>query len=119
MAIKTIEILYNGNFQKWNLDCDCTPPLYRILNDDVKIWFVAEWRNGCYFHIKSVTYNGKTYETQRYHYKFIPLVREAAFWIYENEGLWSYTDNKRHFFVNNNDETVGSFLGKKLNMRVE
>lgn len=69
---------------------------YRAVSEDVEIWFECEWRGGSYFKIKSVSYCGRTYQAQRYHYSYIPIVREATFEIAKTDGLWDYKNNSLH-----------------------
>lgn len=73
--------------------------LYNIIGNGVRIHFECEWKGGSYFKIKSVTKNGKCYQAQRYHYKYIPLVREATFVIAKEDGLWDYKNNELHTYV--------------------
>ena len=87
---------YKDGYQVWSVDMSCPPPLYRVYGNGIEIFFHAEWRHGSYFKIKSVSYNGKTYQAQRYHYKFIPLIREAVYNIFKEYGLYDYGDNKFH-----------------------
>lgn len=68
--------------------------LYNLVGNGVRIFFECEWRNGSYFHIKSITKNGKTYQAQRYHYPYIPAVREATFMIFKYCGLYDYRNNE-------------------------
>lgn len=96
-----LPIIYNEKVYKIYNE---TANLYRLINNEIQIFFEAEWKNGSYFKIRSVRYNGKTYEASRYHYKFIPIVREATYEIFRNNGLYDYT-NKR--FVSYED-------GKKI-----
>ena len=71
---------------------------YRIVGNGVEIFFECEWKNGSYFKIKSITKNGRTYQAQRYYYKYIPLVREATFVIAREDGLWDYKNNELHIY---------------------
>lgn len=65
--------------------------LFRAIGNGIEIFFQAEGRNGgTYFHIKSVTKNGRTYTAQRYHYPYIAIVREASFILRQNNELWDY-----------------------------
>ena len=58
-----------------------------------RIDFIAEGRNGgLYFHVEGF-YNRLTdryYKAQRYTIKFIPQVRELAFYLAHNDYLWDY-----------------------------
>jgi len=69
---------------------------YRAVSKDVEIWFECEWRGGSYFKIKSVSYGGRTYKAQRYHYFWLQIVREATFMIAKTDGLWDYKENRPH-----------------------
>lgn len=99
--------------------------LYNIIGNGVRIHFecewknedYCEWKNGSYFKIKSITKNGRCYQAQRYHYKYIPLVKEATFEIYKTTGLYDYTNHKFHTFVKSEDMTMGKLLGRKLNLK--
>ena len=107
MAITSL--MYYDN-REWCIDCDNTPPLYRILGEyegmKVEIWFHAEWRSGIYFKIKSVTYKGRTYQSPRYHYKYIPLVREAVFEIFKKDGLYDYGKNEMVLYEDKRKEML-------------
>lgn len=108
MALGTL-ITYEEN--EWLVDTCCTPPLYRIVGKDcgmnVEIWFHAEWRHGTYFRIKSVTYKGRTYQSPRYHYKYVPLVREAVFEIFKKDGLYDYGKNEMVLYEDKRKEILG------------
>lgn len=93
---------YGNDNEKWKIDMTCPPPLYRVYGNGIEVFFHAEWRHGSYFKIKSVSYNGRTYQAQRYHYKYIRLVREAVFNIFRQYGLYDYGDNKFHTWSEKN-----------------
>lgn len=64
--------------------------LYRAFLSDCVVFFSAEYKNGTYSKIKSVTKGGKTYSAQRYHYQYIPVVRDIAFALLKADKLWDY-----------------------------
>lgn len=68
--------------------------LYRLINGKIQIFFECEWKGGEYFKIKSLTYGGRTYRSSRYHYHYLPLIREATFKIWQEDGLFDYKNNK-------------------------
>lgn len=49
----------------------------------VTITAIANLDNGFYNQIKTVTKNGKIYNAQRYHYKYIPIVQDMIFEYYK------------------------------------
>lgn len=68
---------------------------FTATTNDYSIYFKAEGRNGgLYFNIISVTYNNKTYKAQRYHYKYIIVVREISIKLRKNNYLWDYVQQK-------------------------
>ena len=77
-----------------------TGNLYRIRkfcrhDEEFTITFEVECRNyGQYFKIHHLYKNGRTYDSSRFHYKYIPLIREATTLIWLEEGLFSYTLGK-------------------------
>lgn len=72
----------------WNVYAE--PHGFYCANAGKTLWFEAEYRGGMYFNIKSY-YDGKrAYTAQRYHYKFIPLVREITFKLLQMGKLWDY-----------------------------
>lgn len=68
---------------------------FTATTNDYSLYFNAEGRDGgLYFNIISVTYNNKTYISQRYHYKYIPIVRDISIKLKENNYLWDYIQQK-------------------------
>lgn len=60
--------------------------------DEVQLAFTAEGRNGgLYFNVRCAMVNGRYYQAQRYLYKFIPTVRDLAFYLADNNFLLDYT----------------------------
>ena len=106
--MRRIEFGYEDNL--YRIDCSNPYPNFRLYG-------------GSYFQIKSVTRNGKTYSAQRYHYKYIPLIREATYKIYNEIGLYDYmeqchccgrVDGLLDRDVKRKPETLSRFLGRKL-----
>lgn len=89
--------------------------LYNITGNGVRIHFECEWKNGSYFKIKSVTKNGKCYQASRFLIKYIPLVREATFKVWQENGLYDYSSNEMVLY--NQGQEFGKWLGRKLNIR--
>ena len=120
--MRRIEFGYEDNL--YRIDCSNPSPNFRLYGHGIEIFFTAEWKHGgSYFQIKSVTKNGKTYSAQRYHYKYIPLIREATYKIYNEIGLYDYmeqchccgrVDGLLDRDVKRKPETLSRFLGRKL-----
>lgn len=76
------------NVNGWNVYNE--PHGFYCANNGKTIWFTAEYRNGTYFKIKSYSDGKRTYTSERYFYKIIPLVREMTFELLKNNMLWDY-----------------------------
>ena len=73
----TVQETCGGNFRAWN--------------ENVSILFLAEGRNGgLYWNVKSITRNGRTYTSQRYHYPYISIAGAIAMYLADNNYLWDY-----------------------------
>lgn len=86
-------MILNYNGTEYNVE-QITGDYFRLYNKDITIKFSAEWKNGSYFKIHTVSYGDKCYSSWRYHYKWLPLVREATYLIYKNNMLYDYTNQK-------------------------
>ena len=72
-----------------------TSNIFRMFTEKEKIViiFEAEYKNGLYFKIKRIVNNNKTYNAERYFYKYIHDVREAAYKLVLNGDIWDYQNN--------------------------
>ena len=88
-----MKINYDG--QEYTIEEICAPR-YRIYCKEIDVYIVLsmEWKGGSYFKIDTVYKGGKAYSAQRYHYKWIPLCREATFIVAKEKGLWDYSNNE-------------------------
>ena len=88
---------------------------YRIVGNGIELYFECEWKCGSYFRIKSVIKNGRCYQARKYLIKYIPLVREATFKVWQENGLYDYSRNEMVLY--NQAQELGKWLGRKLNIR--
>lgn len=93
-------VKFNYNGSDYTIE-DVVGGMYILKGKGFHVLFECEWKNGSYFKIKSVTKNGKTYQAQRYHYQYVPAVREATFIIFKKVGLYDY---KNHKFIDWKEE---------------
>lgn len=66
-----------------------------IIDENTKIWFEAEGRNGgLYFKIQTLFKNNRYYTSPKYHSNYICFIREVAFALCLNNYLWDYEVNE-------------------------
>lgn len=83
-------MVVNYDGKTYNVE-QVTGDIFRCYGNGVEIKFTAEFKNGMYFKISSVSKkNGKTYVAQRFHYPYIQLIREATFVIWKAGMLYDY-----------------------------
>lgn len=75
----------------WNVYND--PHGFYCANNGKTLWFIAEYRNGTYFKIKSYFDGKRVYQAEKYHYKLIPLVQAITFELLKNNALWDYKND--------------------------
>lgn len=88
-----MNVQYGGKIYKVE---QVTGDVYRVYNvaDNTGAVFTTEYRNGTYFKFRSAWKGSRGYSATRYSYKWIPIMREAAYLIARTEGLYCYTDGK-------------------------
>lgn len=73
----------------------CESGFYIAKNDDVVIVFDIKGGNGLYFNIDYIfnKKNIKTYRSPRYHYKYIPIIRDISYELAKMGCVWNYEKN--------------------------
>lgn len=83
------------NYENYKIDCinGCD---FTAFGKDYNIRFLAEYKKGCYSKVISIYDNDKKrcYKSQRYFYKFLPLISDITFELLKNGMLWNYEDNE-------------------------
>lgn len=82
-------------YKEWDIE-EVNNPKFRAINDEVIILFEAEYKNGLYYKIISVTTlkNNRTYTALRYFHKYYYYVMKIAFELLKNNYLWDYKNHQ-------------------------
>lgn len=82
-------------YNEWSIR-EVNNPLFVANNGEVTILFEAEYKNGLYYKIRSVTTikNDRTYTALRYFHKYYHSIMNISFELLKNNYLWDYQNNK-------------------------
>lgn len=74
----------------------CESGFYIAKNDNVVIVFDIKGGNGLYFNINWIfdKKNIRTYKSPRYHYKYLPIIRDISYELAKMGCVWDYKNNR-------------------------